>query len=308
MKPEELESFLRKDLGLIGVKRRGNNIHACCPSHKESRPSWGINITEPHIHGCFACGFKGSLRSLLFHLGWSYDRVRNRLGKFVSSSPLSFKGVGEEEVDLPSEDLLLAFSLETPAVRYMRSRGIGYATLKAADVRYHGLDKRVLFPWFIKGRFYGYTGRTIEAKNSVKIEAYGLQKKHAIYLPEGQIHSDDLVLVEGEIDALKVWQAGFKNVAAVGRGNLSDEQVVLLSRSLPVNSRVVLFFDHDERGHGIKARAAPLLLKSFPKVYEVAWDKHYPDAEKVDPGMLPSSEIGNLIRGARRFVHGAWSF
>ena len=60
-------------LNLQQLRQRGNNFFACCPSgnHTDRRPSWGISLTAPHYHGCFACEYKGVLSTLLVTAGYS---------------------------------------------------------------------------------------------------------------------------------------------------------------------------------------------------------------------------------------------
>lgn len=49
-------------LGLDVPRVSGESLQMCCPFHKESNPSFGINMTTGAYH-CFACGSKGHIKN-----------------------------------------------------------------------------------------------------------------------------------------------------------------------------------------------------------------------------------------------------
>lgn len=301
MTPEALEQLLTEKLG-IQVRRSGQNLTACCPSHTETRPSWGIRIDDPHVHACFACGYRGTLRTLLLDRGWTITAVTNLLGQFKKPSKgFTLNPIEPAEAEEPNEEEIWPFVLEADAVRYMRSREIDYSILVKARVVYHPLDQRVLFPWYWGSKFLGATGRTIDSTNPVKIQAYfGLRKRQCLYSPIGKLVTrKPLVLVEGEIDALKVLQAGF-NVIALGHNHLSANQVAMFE-SLPVNFPFVLMFDRDEVGQKLSLAAFKELRRfGFTNVRCVNWELLFGRFYgKVDPGAISNSAIGKLIRQAK---------
>lgn len=302
MTPDQLEDLLSNRLHLDKVRRSGRNILALCPNHSENRPSWGINTSAPHVHACFSCGYKGTLRTLLIDKGWTITAVTDLLGarqKLNSAFSLSSPSVDSK---LPSEEEIWPFILDATAIRYMRKRGINPTTLKKAKVVFHPLDQRVLFPWYLNGQFFGATGRTIEEFNPVKVQAYfELRKSHALYSPLGRLPTTEVIvpLVEGEIDALTVFQAGFKHVLALGKGTLSNAQADLLE-SLPVKSDLVLFFDNDHVGKCLCVSAFKTLSKrGFKKIRVVDWSSTTSKG-KLDPGALDAQRINQLISSAPR--------
>lgn len=306
MNVDELENLLSHKLGYERVRRSGENITACCPSHNETRPSWGIRTDEPHLHACFACGFKGTLRTLLLHEGWTITAINNLLGK-TSRRATEFTLANNKPLEVANEEELWPFVLEADAVRYMRQRGIVYATLQQAKVVYHPLDQRVLFPWYWNKKFYGATGRTIDPTNPAKIQAYfGLSKSKCLYSPVGHLpKKGPVVIVEGEIDALKVTQAGHSAIA-LGHSHLSDAQVGLFE-SLPVNFEFVLMLDRDDVGQRLSVDAFKALRsRGFKNVRTVDWDllfkKFY---GKIDPGEIAHSAIRSLVRRAKLMTN--WS-
>jgi DNA primase len=308
MNSVDVESILRS-IGLQGVTRRNSNIMACCPSHQERRPSWGVRKDAPYFHGCFSCGFKGTLPQMLRDkYGWTESKIKNVFGVIATQEPakgFSFREMRfVEQWHIPevAEEQLYPYALEKPAIKYLMGRGLTYDTIKKAEVLWHPTDQRVLFPWRWNGRLAGMTGRTVlsDVDESQKIIGYcDIKKSKLLYVParKGTLTPGEVILVEGEIDALKVMQAGFKNVAALGHGRFSKQPAELL-KSLPVKS-LVLFFDNDRRGRELVEEAKEM-VGNFCTLKEIDWGSF----RLKDPGEMPEALIARLIKTAERKI--AW--
>lgn len=305
MNADQLETFLRERLHLKDVKRSNFNIMACCPAHADSNPSWGMSIEPPHLHGCFSCGFRGSLFSMLvFKYKWTPSAARAVTGDPLSwhaGKTLSFvrdvEPVHADNESFPSEEELWPFKLGGAGLRYMLNRGFKRATLEKAGVLYHQFDRRVLFPWYVGKVFRGATGRAIDPTNKVRIAAYfGLSKKSLCYMPSQQLESP-LVLVEGEIDALAVMQAGY-SVIALGRGSCSALQLKAASTLRVKSSQVILAFDNDATGLRLTHDAGRILRGEFGlmDVRSVQWPRN---DIKCDPASFDSSTLVRILRAAR---------
>lgn len=306
MNADQLETFLRERLRLKDVKRSNFNIMACCPAHADSNPSWGMSIEPPHLHGCFSCGFRGSLFSMLvFKYKWTPSAARAVTGDPLSRSSggtLSFghaetEPVHSETGSFPSEEELWPFKLSGAGLRYMLNRGFKRSTLERARVLYHQFDRRVLFPWYVNEVFRGATGRAIDPTNKVRIAAYfGLSKKSLCYMPVQHLGSP-LVIVEGEIDALAVMQAGY-SVIALGRGSCSANQLRVVSTLRVKSSRVILAFDNDATGMRLTNDAGRILREDFNllDVQTVRWPRN---DIKCDPASFDSSTLRRILSAAR---------
>lgn len=311
MTAEELQEFLESH-NLGPMIKRGHNLMGLCPNHQERRPSWGISVFPPHFHGCFACGYKGTLRSLMMDkLGWSLAQTNKKLGdekkegeglSWIEEKSLPVKNTSMKEVDRKN---LWAFLMTPKGFKYLSERGIDKTTIKAAGLLFDERKKRVIFPWFWDNKLVGATGRTIlesEERKGKKILAYfNLQKGKVLYVPSGRlIEKHSVILVEGEIDALKVYQSGFKNVAALGHGRFSD-QVRTLLVNLPVRS-LILFYDSDRRGRELLAETA-IKMETICPMYRVDYRAFFGHSKtarnKLDPGGLDEGAIKILIRTAK---------
>lgn len=127
---------------------------------------------------------------------------------------------------------------------------------------------RIMFPIFSpNGRVIGFGGRILNPQdNTAKYlnspESPVYYKGRTLY---GLSHGKDeirrlnkVIMVEGYMDLISLYQAGVKNVVAVSGTALTDEQVQLLSR---YTKNVVLLFDADTAGIKASMRSIEILLK-----------------------------------------------
>lgn len=135
----------------------------------------------------------------------------------------------------------------------------------------HLFDKfsgRIIFPIYSpNGRVVGFGGRILE-KN--EYAAKYLNSPESIIYTKGKIlyglsHAKDeirrlnkVIMVEGYMDLISLFQNGIKNVVAVSGTALTDDQVLLLSR---YTKNVVLLFDADIAGVKASMRSIEILLR-----------------------------------------------
>ena len=308
MTSSELGALL-EELGIDQLRLRNGNWMGCCPVHGERRPSFGIREEPPHVYGCFACSAKGTLYTLLRdHYGWDKAQIEDRIGavefsEFSGQFPTSFgKSLVLKYVE---EKRLYPFELTDRAIDYGKSRGLTLRTMKTAKLLYDHNNDRLMFPWYYHGLLVGATGRAIrDAPSNPKIIAYfDLNKALIPYLPLGTLEKDKyIILVEGEIDALKVYQAGFRNVAALSFGRMSDGHLSFLRALSP--RRVVLFFDRDKTGARLTDDYKQALLATT-EVFTVPYSSLRMQG-KLDPGMLSPQVIRYLVNRAYKTT-GFWN-
>jgi len=106
-------------------------------------------------------------------------------------------------------------------------------------------------------------------------------------LHEASKHGDRLILCEGELNAVALWQMGFKNACAVNGSNFSHRQAMLIREYA---DSVVVFFDTDTSGNdGTKmVRDA---LRPYLSVFVV-------DPHEGDPAEMGVDQAKRLIESA----------
>ena len=301
MTPDDLYRLL-ESLGIERLKKSNENYMGCCPYHEELNPSWGISKNEPHFFGCFGCGAKGTLATLLRdHSKYSEKEIRRlcRLGDEDKQLPV----LASIEVPkyLLDEDCLYAYQRPFRIYAYLYSRGIPFWLTTLAECAYDALDNRVIFPWKDHQFLVGVTGRSLDPNNPLKTLPYFNTKKGKhLYMPSSCLTPTPLVLVEGEIDALKVFASGHTNVAAIGFGHFTDAQALKIVSSGTMH--VVSFTDDDETGERVysviknKLREHVLVSRIDYSVYR----KHYAVQSKLDAGAMSQEDIQDAIRRAVR--------
>lgn len=319
MDEDKLEITLNK-LGIKQLTRRGQNIMGCCPSgnHTDRRPSWGISVNEPHLHACFSCGFKGVLTTLLVEVGnMTFSQARVVTGDSAYEKEkmlaLSLDKRGADKTEAISEDNLLPFYVSKRLLTYMALRNVSEATVRAAGLLYDKRQRRVVFPWRLEGKLVAVTGRALlqrDAKAGMKSISYvvGMDKRSLLYCPQGTIGPSPLVLVEGEIDALRVYDAGHRNVVAVGHSRLSEPQAQLLLRS-PCRE-VWVFADDDDAGNKLRDYTARAIngKKICRQVsYAAANRKNYRKGASLDPGLLTNEDILACLKPDLGSLFPRWS-
>lgn len=152
---------------------------------------------------------------------------------------------------------------------------------------------RIIFPLFDhRGNVVGFTGRIVPwvkaevAKyvNSPETPVY--HKSRVLYglnFSKEEIKKEgSAILVEGQMDAIPLWQAGIKNVVAINGTALTEDQVKLISR---FTKNVIFSLDTDFAGDTAARRGIAVAQKEglAIKVAKLSGFKDPGEAAKADP-------------------------
>ena len=149
---------------------------------------------------------------------------------------------------------------------YLAQRGIDRAMADHFGVGFFGgsglMSRRVAIPIHDdEGRLVAYCGRAIDGSAPRYRFPAGFQKSRELfnYQRARATGSDEVILVEGFFDCMRVHQAGFSCVVALMGVQLSEAQKELLVRGF---SRIVLLLDGDDAGQTATARIAASLREA----------------------------------------------
>jgi DNA primase len=161
----------------------------------------------------------------------------------------------------------------TSLTDYLISRGynkdklaeLGLVSNKS-DRYYDKLRSRVIFPIInTGGKIIGFGGRIVgegEPKYLNSPETMIFKKKNNLYglniTREAVSREDRIILVEGYMDVISLYQAGIRNVSASLGTALTHEQARLIKR---YTSNVTLSYDADEAGQDAADRGLDILYK-----------------------------------------------
>ncbi|MGA1789868.1 MAG: DNA primase [bacterium] len=244
--PEALERLARR-CGLTLSKGKGKNSGA---SSSEKQQILEINLAA-----------KGYFERKLWAggPGLHYLRKRGLEEDLIKAFGLGFA--------IDSWDGLLSHLKQSCPIKLLLKAGL-ICTRKNDTGYYDRFRKRVIFPIHnIYGDVCGFGGRLIEHSeeapkylNSPETPAYSKgQGFYGLYLAkEGIRQAKQAIIVEGYLDLLTLFQAGFRNVIATLGTALTLNQVRLLKR---YTNHVILVFDSDLAGLKATERGIELFLE-----------------------------------------------
>jgi DNA primase len=168
---------------------------------------------------------------------------------------------------------------------------------------------RIMFPILsTKGEVLGFGGRTIANENPKYLnspESQVFHKGKVLYgLNESAKHiriEDGVIVVEGYMDLIALYQFGFKNVVASMGTALTHDHAKALKR---FTKNIYILFDSDQAGQFAQERSLPILLAEglLPKAIDLA-DKKDPDDFLRSLG---AEEFSKKIKSAKDLFFVIW--
>ena len=283
-------------------------FRSACPFHKGDNNTT-FSIFSNGRYRCFKCSAWGDMARLLVQVKrLTLQQARD----FLGSAPVPFSSM----VDLP---LLPAHRIRSESVpymlmreaeiapykkncpRYLLGRKFSQAALRTFEIGYDLQKAKIVIPvrdW--KARLVGLTYRLDfdgDKSQPSKYSHNNFQKSWHLFgfhLWAGKklrrIH-----LVEGQLDAVRLYQLGFAACAIMG-SDISKEQVELLNRHCGA-SQIVLAFDRDEAGEKITQQAIKALSKTrYGRDLEIL---HY---DTKDPGELTETSVLSTVPWYKRLA------
>lgn len=306
---------------------RGKNIQISCPlapwetGHKsifDKTPSLGIRVNEngTSLANCFACGFSGTLLHLVGRYQTLSKKDLSELIKYIKH---------REEVDVETIDIdigayedkkqiyvekILDGSIYAPMQgrthQYILDRGLEIDTLKYFDCGFDATRQRVTFSVRnLDGKLVGIVGRAIKKHMFPKVYNYFEFDKGRYLFGEDRIIPNTIIIItEGPIDALLVWQELNKaellekySVISMLGAEATKFQVKKLFK---LTDEVICFLDNDPGGWTGQLRLMKLIRNKlvFRSVYY--GNKYF----GYDPAKLVNEKVDvvNMIEAANLII------
>ncbi len=318
-----------KHYGLLNdlQPKKNGELVGYCPIHDEAqynKNSFCCNTKKNNWH-CFACGAGGNIldfvaqmedvdireAGLLIQKWFNVAPKGKKLakkGKQKSDSTEAKPEKTASEKWPPDSDKAqvnppLTFELKNldPEHSYLKERGLKKETIKEFGLGFcsRGLmkDRIAIAIHNENGELVAYAGRYPgdPPEGEPKYKLPPNFKKHYIlynfHRAKELAKEQGLIAVEGFFDAMKVWQAGFKNVVALMGTSLSDEQEELLIEALAPDGKLSLMLDPDEPG--IKATreiTERMIVHLYVKVVDLR-------SEGLEPDRLSEKKIREVLGG-----------
>ena len=271
---------LLNDKGISFIISGKDYVIKCLnPEHEDSNPSCRVDRVTGILH-CFSCGFK---RNLFKHFGIFTNHSSIRVAKL------------KEKLN---ELKLSMIELEIPegATPYTQSfRGISVQTLKHFDVFYtfdiKELEDRVVFPIREKKKKnVVFVARHALSNGNPRYVNYPRGTKIPLYPIRLEEPSTSIILVEGIMDMLNLYDKGIRNaVACFGtatlKGNVAEK---LLPFKVQGVTKIFIMFDGDTPGREAALELKPLIEECGFEVQNI----ELPDG--MDPGDFNQEYVDSI--------------
>ena len=250
-----------------GFGRKGDKVIAQCPFHADEHPSFKVTMTGEHAgkwycHG--ACKEGGSILDFVMKLqGIEFTEAVQRLANLLSISesppPKKRPDVSPEPVEkepkavpreLPAKlhSVLIAEKNKSHLDVFMALRGLDEATIALAQIGHDG--ERFTIPVIHQGRLLDIRRYKLGAKgDDQKFLAWGKGYGGThVYGWDWVKDDSELVLCEGELDALRLLQEGIPAFTITnGAGKWPDDPPDLTGKI------IYLCGDNDDAGRKMNA-------------------------------------------------------
>lgn len=276
----------------------GDEAIVACPhpDHEDRNPSAAINIVKG-LWVCYSCGRGGSIQSLLG--GRIADPDVEDLLMEIASSLAGFDSVDHGY----PESWLDQFDVGGPHP-YWLERGLSAWVIREFRLGYDFEHDMVTYPLRgPSGKVLGVVRRVIDQETGPKYRYPDHAPISKTLFGYYKLRSgvDDVVVAEGALDALAMWDVDRPAVAQMG-ATLSNDQVVLLQRLAP---RTITFaYDQDPAGNRALQRALEHPGLSFCPLRVMTWTRDQgKDPLDLDPDTRRERhELAELrwVRRARR--------
>lgn len=210
-----------------------------------------------------------------------YEQLRQVRPDHYAREYLKKRGLSEEVIEAfqvglaPKEwdSLLTHFQSKNAPISIAEEARLVVARKDGRSGHFDMFRDRLMFPILnTMGETVAFGGRVLNPEDNPKYlnspETPVFEKKKVLYglhQTARFIRSEDqAVIVEGYMDAVSLYQAGIKNVAAVMSSSLTLEQSRLIKR---MTRNVVMLLDGDQAGIDGAERSLPILLQGdlYPK-------------------------------------------
>jgi len=252
----------------IKLKRTGSTAVGLCPFHQEKTPSFNVS-NDKGIYKCFGCGKSGDvIQFIMEHQNKSYYEAI----KFLAEKYNIELEKNDKKYERPVERLT---KLSESTIKYFETRGISNNTL----LRFKVTEST---EWMPKAQAevpavcfnYYRDEELINIKYRAKDKDFKLAKNAELifYNIDAIKDTQSVIIVEGEIDALTLYECGYYNVVSVPNGAGNNLQYLDNSYQYFENkTRVIIACDNDDVGNNLREELARRIGKE--KCYKVL----YPD-------------------------------
>ena len=291
---QESENIIADGLGMrkIGKKYRCPNSFAHKNMDKDPSMSWDRNALQ---FLCFGCGHKIDLYGYYKeHLNYTHQEIISDL-----------LGDTTEIKDNRSKFTIEANKVQEinqECIDYIKLRGINEDTIKNFKLgTYRGA---IAFPYFKYETPIGYkTRKPMKDPGKPKMMSIAGSKPY-LYNAQNIEGRQELVICEGEFDAMVIHQSGYENVVSVGAGANSLATLIEQAKGyLDEFQTLIIVSDNDEAGMKMDKKFIDEFGNKAKLIDKKLYDRNDINEEYVVNGR---EKVMELIESARFRIEGRW--
>jgi DNA primase len=285
--------------GIDYVVVGGDNAMFCCPFHGESNPSCGMSV-KTGLWGCFACGEKGNILQFVakmdgLELVEAEDKMRKMWIQKADPDSIEEKVrqilARKDKPNKPSNEPVPEWMLSqyVKDYTYMYTRGFTEEVCNHFNVVFDPKTGYQGIPIYDeRGRLIGLSGRNTKNEEPRYIALIRYQKAQVVFNLDKIDKTQPVIVVEGEINCMSMYQHGYTNTVAVLGASIANDQIEIL-RNAQIKE-LIIFFDTDAAGnHGT--------IKLIQSLWNYMQIKVVDDHEG-DPNTMTKEEVDRLISNA----------
>jgi twinkle protein len=266
--------------GYVKTKRSGSDYVACCPFHNEKTPSFKIRKSND-FYKCFGCGKSGDVFSFIIEMeNCSFtEAVKIVANKYNYELDISTKEYVKPQQRLEKINPQYIYWFEKRGVsnntllRFKVTQAIEWMPKSKAEV------PTVCFNYFKKGelvniKFRG-PGKDFKLAKDAELIFYNIDEID---------EKDEVVIVEGEIDCMSMYEAGIYNCISVPNGTTPKTGIQLkyLDNCYEYfinKKKIIIATDNDEVGKLLKEELSRRLGKEI--CYQIDYPSDCKDANDI---------------------------
>lgn len=271
------------------VLRSGDEFMCRCLKHEDQSASLQFNVAKGLFY-CFSCHWAGNVKTLMRDMGETFREEVDVQDVLAALDAIEAQANTPTILKAMPESLLKRYQFPND---YWSGRGFTPTTIDTFSLGYDPMEDCAIIPVRnVQSQLIGVIRRRLADDGGPRyMYPKGFPRKTSLFGAHlvAKSVSDHVVLVEGSVDAMKVWQAGYQGLAQYG-SSINPAQVRLLAR-LGVN-HVTLFYDDDKAGWAATDIAMEALREFYVDVVM------YRPSDKSDPGAMTSKQIRSRIEHA----------
>lgn len=293
---QEAEIIIANGLNLkkAGKKYHCPNIYAHKHGDRDPSMSWDPNALQFY---CFACGMKIDLYSYYReHLNYTHQEiVREMLGE------TDYKNTSiQKNRDAFVEEIKKVGPITKECIDYIKLRGITEETIKKFNLgTYEGY---IAFPYYKYEAVIGYKIRKpLKDPGKPKMRSIPGSKPY-LYNIQNIDNGIELIICEGEFDAMVIYQCGYQNVVSVGAGANSLNSLIEQAKDyLNKFEILIIVSDNDEAG----ANMDKAFVETFGDKVKLIDKKLYEKKDINEEYILYGKDkVAEIIESARFKIEG----